>query len=467
MKRTFLLTIVLVAIISINAYSQNNLLQESDLVYLGAFRIPSGHGGDDCHKLSYGGQSMAYNPHNDSLFVVGHSHCLYVAEISIPEPVKSSDLSALNRASYLTPHPYFFDPTEGNRNNLGENKAPITGQKSARGLLVYGNKLIGTSKVYYDGGYNQRVTHYTRSLDLTQTSFAGHFEPAVSGIARSFTAGYLGLIPSEYQNSLGGKAVAGMSWGPIAPTASYGPAFITFNPDQLGVVEPFPVSQLLYYDSLDHGLDGTYYSNIQRASIYTSPDDHIGGVAFPSGARSVLFFGSHGTSATDGYSCYGPGVSTLEQAYTSGPPYLLENRKDCTGGHCCYDPTSSSKGLHAYPYVNQIWAYDVNDLIAVKNGSKKPWEPVPYAVWNPTFPTAGRQISSAAYDPVGRRIFVAQSFADGSAPVFHVFKVAGTPSDHSCFDGIKNGNETGVDCGGGCAPCLKPPMNVRSVQVTP
>lgn len=34
----------------------------------------------------------------------------------------------------------------------------------------------------------------------------------------------------------------------------------------------------------------------------------------------------------------------------------------------------------------------------------------------------------------------------------------------TCFDGIQNGNETGVDCGGSCAPCFTPPSNVEFTE---
>lgn len=469
MLRTFFVAFMLIGLVVVNAYSQNRLLQESDLVYLGAFRGPNYWGGSDCNSLAYGGGSMAYNHHNDSLFV--SSMCNKVTEITIPTPVKSSDLNSLPRAALLTPSPHYFEPTEGNRNRLGEGGAAISGSVNNRGLLVFGNKLVGTSKIYFDAAYQQRLTHYTHSLDLSESSFQGHFELDVN-IFKGILPGYLGLIPAEYQDELGGTAITGMGFGSIATATSYGPSATVFNPADLGVVNPAPATPLLYYTS-DHPMAGNrayFYDNDQPANPYTSTADSVSGVVFPSGTRTVMFFGSHGLT-TDGYCCYGAGVSTLEQAYTSGPPYLKENRRRTCGEgrneYCCYDPDSSGKGVHSYPYVNQIWAYDVNDLIAVKNGSKKPWEPIPYAVWNPVLPTKGRQFASAAYDPATRRIFVAQAFADGTSPVFHVFRVAGTPSDHSCSDGIKNGNETGVDCGGDCAPCLKPPTNVRSVKVTP
>ena len=83
----------------------------------------------------------------------------------------------------------------------------------------------------------------------------------------------------------------------------------------------------------------------RRATNHLSQADFITGMVFPSGTRTVLFFGKHGM----GNYCYGTGGSS---------------------GGDCFDPDDSSKGIHSYPYRSQVWAYDANDLIAVKNGQK-------------------------------------------------------------------------------------------------
>src|SRR5688572_16635952 len=46
------------------------LIHDSDLAYLGAFRLPGGTLGDS--SFDFGGTALAYNPVNDSLFMVGH-----------------------------------------------------------------------------------------------------------------------------------------------------------------------------------------------------------------------------------------------------------------------------------------------------------------------------------------------------------------------------------------------------------
>src|SRR4029078_10931964 len=98
----------------------------------------------------------------------------------------------------------------------------------------------------------------------------------------------------------------------------------------------------------------------------------INGVAVLAGTRTVLYIGRNGT----GVFCYGNGTNNPGLAGTIGP----DNEK------YCYDPTSTSKGQHGWPYNYQMWAYDLNDLTAVKNGTKQPWEVQPYGVWPVSVP---------------------------------------------------------------------------------
>ena len=66
------------------------LLSSGGLEYLGGFRVPAetANGMD----FSYGGQALAYDPTTNSLFISNRN---YVAEVSIPTPVNSSDVNAM------------------------------------------------------------------------------------------------------------------------------------------------------------------------------------------------------------------------------------------------------------------------------------------------------------------------------------------------------------------------------------
>jgi hypothetical protein len=126
----------------------------------------------------------------------------------------------------------------------------------------------------------------------------------------------------------------------------------------------------------------------------------MAGVALPEGTRTLLFVGSHGI----GPWCYG----------TGGP------------GGTCDDPVAQPRGGHAYPYVHQIWAYDMRDIVKVRRSHKSPWSPEPYGIWRFDLPfqNGGRRISGVAYDPAANRLYLAQWRGDGELPLIQVFDVA-------------------------------------------
>ena len=72
----------------------------------------------------------------------------------------------------------------------------------------------------------------------------------------------------------------------------------------------------------------------------------------------------------------------------------------------------------------QVWAYDANDLLAVEQGLKHPWDVKPYALWTLTLPFDSGRIAGATIDPARGLIYVTQSYGNGSEPVVHVFKLS-------------------------------------------
>jgi len=358
------------------------LLSLSNLVYQGAFRLPSGQFGGS--SFAYGGTGLAFNASNSSLFIVGHDWDQMVAEIRIPQIINSSNLSSLATATVLQP---FTDASEGKKSSVDSGTVKIGG------LMAHSGQLIGTAYSFYDADASQRLSHFTSSLNLsTQGDARGMYQ--VGTLGAGFVAGYMAPIPSEWQASLGGPALTGQCCLSIISRTSLGPAASVFNPSNLGAQTPVPATPLVYYP-LSNPL-----AKEDTQNPYFNLSTVMGGVVFPAGTRSVLFIGRHGTGAY----CYGTGGSS---------------------GGDCYDPADSSKGTHAYPYVHQIWAYDVQELIAVKNGQKQAWSIRPYAVWtfNLPFATSSRLLKGAAYDPQTRRMYISQYNGDGEKPVIHVFAV--------------------------------------------
>ena len=368
----------------------------TDLVYEGAFRLPSSNSNGD--GFGFGGQATAYNPANNSLFVSTRSG--RVAEVTIPDAVKSSAIAALPVADYVQP---FSDPAEGRLKDIGSDGVSLSG------LLVHNGRLIGTGVIYYDAGNTQSLSHFSRPLALS--------EKAVTGLARvweggktGFVAGYMAAVPPEWQSSLGGPAITGQCCIPIVGRTSWGPSAFAFDPAAVKGTGNVAAQPLLYYSSQHptlgpwEGSNPTYGGTIQ-----------MGGVALIRGTRTALYVGRNGL----GDFCYGDGTSDQTRVGTRGD----------RGEKYCFDPTSTDKGQHAYPYRYQMWAYDLAELAQVRAGNRDPWSIKPYGVWpfDLPFPEPGVKVGGVSYDPVRQRVFVTQMLADRDGlayrPLIHVFRV--------------------------------------------
>jgi hypothetical protein len=200
-----------------------------------------------------------------------------------------------------------------------------------------------------------------------------------------------------------------------------------FDPNRVGQSNPVPATRVLGYP-INHPTLGDWYGqNAQVSPRLWDGASRAGGVVFPNDSRSVLFIGNRGM----GPFCYGEA--------TSNP--ALHGQVVMPGLIYCYDPTQTGKGPTSYPYKFVVWAYDANDLAAVKAGSKNYWDVVPYATWDLTLPilyptgsAANYSIGSVAYDPSTQRVFVAQKNVDANkSTIINVFSVqTGASSSGLC-----------------------------------
>jgi len=371
------------------------LVQPKNLVYEGAFRVPSDRVNET--SFAYGGTAISFNAEHQSLFIVGHDWHQRVAEISIPEIRSTTALFRLATAKLLQP---FTDATEGKMGLVGPNTVKVGG------LLPYQGQLYLSAYLYYDGRGEQVLSHFVSKPDLSASGdVRGPFQ--IGNLGAGFVSGYFGLVPPAWRDALGGPVLNGNCCLGVISRTSYGPALFTIDPAKIEKESPVPATPLVYYPS-KHPL-----TEWDSTGPFFNGTTEVRGVVFHAGTRSVLVFGRHGL----GTFCYGPGTSDTKQA---GQP--------ADGGidKWCYDPSSESKGTHAYPYSYYVWAYDANDLADVKAQRKSPWDVKPYATWSLNLPFSAEGhavLNGATYDPDSGRIFVSQAFGDGELPVIHVFTV--------------------------------------------
>jgi hypothetical protein len=322
---------------------------------------------------------VAYNPTNNSLFIGGHPYEQKVAEFKIP-----GSLSGTPTAQVLQ---NLKDPLEGRLDSINPSDP---NQKVIGAGFVSGGRLILGAYSFYDGGGTQTKSHFARPTNLSASGQV--VGPVQVGsqypgwLDRSMAA-----IPSEWQSAFGGPALAGGGGGAINSLQSWGPSATVFNPAAITGSGGVAGTLVLGYPY------GKPLADTNVGNQLWAQTDVVSGMVFVAGSRSVLFFGMHGL----GNYCYGTGG-------TSGD---------------CYDPDNNSKGVHSYPYRSQVWAYDANDLVAVKNGSKASNTVQPYAVWelNSAFDT----IQGVGYDSATQTLYVSQVMGDGTQPLIRVYRVSG------------------------------------------
>ncbi len=423
------------------------LLHDTDFTYVGAALLPL--------EFDYGGMSLGWNPDHNSLFVSDRNQ--WVAEVALPTFTTAGTVAGTNRATYLqTLHDIseggIKNGTGGNCNPLGDN-AHLVGS-----MFNWGAALIFNCFSDYDGEGKQVLSHYKKaSRDLSTTgNLTGPVAVGDSSNITFWRAGFFGryqaLIPTIWRAAFGGKVLTGECCQSIITSTSFGMALFAYDPDQIGVTAPVPAVTLLYHTDAHQMNDRPGYNifpysgctllsgqtlaqsmawcntgghqsvdftvSKQTSSLWWNGATKVEGVVLPENSRSVLFFGRQGVKRGDATDlglesnyCYGDGGPT--------PPVT------------CIDYADGDHGTHAFPYRYQVWAYDINDLLAVKAGTKQPWEPDPYAVWELVIPGFDRgmygamRLGGVTYDPVTSMLYVVQQFREsGGRPVLHKFHIA-------------------------------------------
>jgi len=367
--KKFLLLLLMLPSLVFGAATDQPLLQAGDVTYLGFFTLPDTFDAEVRGLgVSADGTQLYVGQYPSSVGLVtipalGNEATTDVARTAVPGTIGGSSPEALEIA----------------------------------GIFVHNGRLIVSKRYYWD--QNDMIGTTLAYGNLNISGFSS-FQTIANVTYRQYVNGWIGAIPTEWQSFLGAPAFASNSLMSINSTNSNGPSFVTFDPDDVtggGTAIPSEVLMLFPYAANN----STHMMNLDidvANEWLVANDQENAGMIFPSGTSSVLMFYRHGTGAV----CYG------------------------TAAQCSNDPCSIYHGEHGYPYQRQIMAFDANDLLAVKNGTKLYHEVEPYAEWEAPGQVDNcdsYQYSALAYDDVNRKVYVAGGDYYGTHKIY-VYAVA-------------------------------------------
>ncbi len=415
------------------------LLQPGDLTYLGAMRYPKSgtstyNGGGKVIAFAEGGGG-AFG--RGTIFVAGHDYFELGGQMNLRVPVIAGSVTSLSTMSAAQGGTAGIDLYGGRFHDETEAACVIGGF-----FPRDDGKLILSQYVYYDGNSVGLNSMFVSDQVLTPAPTVAPGFP-INAPGLGITGGQSGWygqtmckIPTAWQAALGGNTICtgyGMS---VSGRTSYGPDAIIVDINQFGVVSPVPGQRLLGYTDPHQTLTEVPPNDIY-SNVWNLGSQQFNGVIFPDNTSTICYFAGHGYGPP---SVVKPGQARPGTGLLEGDPIRYgegTNNLALDGtvksynpvtfaiDYYIYDPANLSKGYHAYPYRQNVWMYDVRDLIKVRNGDINPatgqpynfWEVVPYysgTFGNVTAPfqTNGARIYGATYDPTRKIIYLSYQAAE-------------------------------------------------------
>jgi hypothetical protein len=273
--------------------SPASLIQPSDLVYLGAFRLPDAPGTPDNigWEWSNWASAMTYYPDGDpdgpddgypgSIFGVGHDQTQYVSEVGIPVPINSlgKNLDDLNTAETLQE----FQDIRGDL--FGDMEMPRVGLEylPPQGEQTTGNLYFCWAPHLDEGATNP--SHGWCGVDLSNPQPAGPWR--IGDYWNYVTTDYIFAIPRAWADAYtpGMYLVTGRFRDGGPSLFAYGP-WNEGNPPAPGTILS-ATSLLLYGDA--------YEENSPAMNNYHDSDEWNGGAWLTVGDKAaVIFVGTKG-----------------------------------------------------------------------------------------------------------------------------------------------------------------------------
>ena len=334
------------------------LIYIEDFDYQGGFRIKSGKFG--ASNTGYSKGRIAYNNDSHSLFFSSHSGHKAIGEFLIPKLIKSYNYQDL----LITQAPVQNFSKVLNKTNTGN-----TQSLNRLGALMYkDNELLVHAYESYDGHADNTHTSLLirDASNLKDSDIYGFFE--FDG--RAHLVNWISPIDDYWKDVLGADLVSGganaMS---INSRLSMGPSLLLHNSSEI-----FGTNKIL------GSLNTTPLLNFSTGRIFAPTEE---GWASSKLWPSEFQYNQNGDNdlytQQDSGGWYGqilPGTRTyavfgqMGMGYSGGGYKITQ-----TNGKRCGGPCSKMPGDN-YVYY---WFFDMNDLLEVKAGNKKPYEVKPYS----------------------------------------------------------------------------------------
>jgi len=414
--QAFLLSLIVTNVTCV--YAQR--IATNQLQYCGVFRLPGPSGGSD---WMYSGQGLTCYPQGDaqgpddgypgSLFMVGHDHQQYVAELSIPVPLISRHkiLDDLNTAETLQP---FADITGG---LFGEMEMAVTGIAC---LPAQGDG--NDTPLYFCRGQHIQygeASHGRAHIDLSDPRPQGTWH--LSNYCNYTTNDMLFEIPKGWadryapgQTLATGRFREGL-WSGLGPALFACAPWLDGDPPPPDAVLT-AVTPLLLYGEDDPGIPEIITDPSRQMTGYREADQWTGGAWLQANETGAVIIA--GTKAM-GSSWYGFSDGTVWPYEGPYPPVPT--------------PPHDERGYWADSIHAQILFYDPDDLGRVALGQSPHWTPQPYAVLDITdrlfdagyhFSRGKRQsLGACAFDSEHGLLYVVERRADQEKSLIHVWRL--------------------------------------------
>lgn len=415
------------------------LLLPTDLQFIGAFRLPYYTSTTDeeitgeSARFGYSSGRFAVSPATNSIFFSGSPYGSII-ELEIPELVNTTVFSEMNKAKQLQPFALLEDRILY--------RTPANQIRSFSGMELIDGKLVVNAHDPYDAasaaGFDvDNFWIIENPFDLANTEIRGYSEME----GNTGLSGWLSPIPVNLQSELGGDYLTGSArMDSINARWSMGPSAASFNKADLLAVESggtvnntllqFYLNSKRMWWQLPQPVNNWNYSGGHN---FTDPNCPAWKLDFETPAQynwkeECVLNNDMWTEVSRAY--YGqiiPGTRT----------YLTLGRIGGTRSGIAYkifpinggpQPSSGEYPFDATDWDSMIWLFDVDDLVAHKNGLTESYDAQPYVYGTFDSPMGKGGIQGADYDEINNRLYISFNGDDEqgfeSIPWVAVYEIA-------------------------------------------